>query len=97
MLFAISCLDKPDHGAVRAEIRPAHLAFLEANAARIKIAGPYLDDGGARMIGSLLVIEADDDAEARAFAEADPYARAGLFESVAIRPWKWVIGQPGDA
>ncbi len=97
MLFAISCIDKPDHGAVRAETRPTHLDFLEANAARIKLAGPYLDDDGERMTGSLLVIEAADAAEARAFAEADPYARAGLFESVAIRPWKWTIGKPEGA
>ena len=30
--------------------------------------------------------------EARAWAAADPYAKAGLFQSVAIREWKKVIG-----
>ncbi len=97
MLFVLSCIDKPGHGAVRAENRPAHLDFLKANAARIKVAGPYLDDAGESMVGSLLIIEAADAAEARAFAEADPYARAGLFERVEIRPWKWVVGQPEGA
>ena len=46
------------------------------------------------MTGSLLVIEADDIAAARAFAAADPYAKAGLFASVDIRPWKWIFGNP---
>ncbi len=97
MLFAISAIDKPGAEALRAQRRPDHLAYLEANAGRVRIAGPYMSDDGARMIGSLIVIEAADAAEARAFAEADPYARAGLFESVAIRPWKWVVGKPEDA
>lgn len=97
MLFAISAIDKPNAEEIRAEHRPAHLDYLKANAARVRIAGPYTSDDGARMTGSLIVIEAADAAEARAFAEADPYAQAGLFESVAIRPWKWVIGAPEGA
>jgi uncharacterized protein YciI len=35
-------------------------------------------------------------AAARAFAEADPYAQAGLFSSVDIRPWKWTLGAPKE-
>ncbi|MFQ5958223.1 MAG: YciI family protein [Alphaproteobacteria bacterium] len=94
MLFAISCIDKPDHGAVRLENRPAHIAYLESKAGTVRFAGPYTSEDGAAMTGSLLVIEADDLAAARAFAAADPYARAGLFESVDVRPWRWVIGNP---
>ena len=51
-------------------------------------------EDGAGMTGSLLIVEAADLAAAHAFAAGDPYAKAGLFESVAIRPWKWVIGNP---
>ena len=29
-----------------------------------------------------------------AMADADPYAVAGLFASVDIRPWKWLIRNP---
>jgi len=39
----------------------------------------------------LLVIEAADSAGAKAFAAGDPYAKAGLFESVAIKPYKKVL------
>ncbi len=31
MQFAIVCLDKPDHGHLRAENRPAHIDYLNAN------------------------------------------------------------------
>ncbi len=42
-------------------------------------------------MGSLLIMAFDDQGQARAFAEAAPYARAGLFESVTIRPFRKVL------
>ena len=50
----------------------------------LKAAGPFLDDE-CNMTGSLVVIEAANRDEALAIAQEDPYARAGLFESVEIR------------
>ncbi|TIN51131.1 MAG: hypothetical protein E5X95_05360, partial [Mesorhizobium sp.] len=47
--------------------------------------------------GSLVMIEAPDMAGAQALAAADPYAKAGLFESVEIRPWNWVFQKPAAA
>jgi len=94
MLFAVTCLDKPGHAAVRTDNRAAHLDFLKANAAAVKIAGPFTSDDGTAMVGSLLVVEAEDRAALDALLAADPYAAAGLFESVAVRPWRWVIGKP---
>jgi uncharacterized protein YciI len=95
MLFAVTCIDKPGHAHVRAENRPAHLDFLKANAAAVKLAGPFLSDDGQGMVGSLLVIEAADRAALDAMVAQDPYAAAGLFESVTVRPWRWTIGNPG--
>lgn len=89
-LFALICTDKADRHDLRAEVRAAHLAYLEATGA-VRLAGPFLDPEG-RMCGSLIVIEAADRAAAGAWAEADPYARAGLFAKVRIEEWKRVIG-----
>ena len=44
------------------------------------------------MAGSLVILEVPDRAAAEAWAAADPYARAGLFAQVTIRPWMKVIG-----
>ena len=33
---------------------------------------------------------------ARAIADADPYAKAGLFSSVRVRAWKWVVNAPAE-
>ena len=32
--------------------------------------------------------------EARAIADADPYAKAGLFQSVEVKPFNWVFNNP---
>jgi uncharacterized protein len=55
------------------------------------MAGPFLDEGG-QMTGSLIVLEVEGLAAAKDWAAADPYAKAGLFDSVAITEWKKVIG-----
>ncbi|QPC43240.1 YciI family protein [Kaustia mangrovi] len=96
MLFAIICTDKPDHGHIRAGTRPDHLAYLADLGERVRMAGPFTDETGDKMTGSLIVLEADTANEAREIAALDPYARAGLFETVDIRPWNWVItdGKP---
>jgi uncharacterized protein YciI len=48
-------------------------------------------------VGSLVIIKADDVAGAQATAAADPYAKAGLFSAVEIKPWNWVIKNPENA
>jgi len=94
MHFVIYCLDKPDHANVRAENRPAHVEYLKASADKIVAAGPLLDDAAEGMIGSTLIMEFTDRAEADDWAANDPYAKAGLFASVSVRPWKKVF--PAD-
>lgn len=90
MRFALICTDKPGHLEVRIANREAHLAWL-GQSAGVEMAGPFLD-ADSNMTGSMLIIEAADLAAARAWADADPYAKAGLFQSVDIRAWKKVIG-----
>jgi hypothetical protein len=94
MYFAIVCTDKPGRAALRGEVRPQHLAYLEQFREQVFAVGPLQSDDGTMMIGSLLVVDFADREAAEAFAAGDPYARAGLFESVVIRRWKKVI--PAD-
>ena len=90
MRVALICLDKPGALQVRLDNRPAHVEHLTSSGV-VELAGPFLDPQG-QMTGSLIVLEVPDLAAAKAWAAADPYAKAGLFESVAIREWKKVIG-----
>ncbi|WP_099866994.1 YciI-like protein [Pararhizobium haloflavum] len=98
MYFAVICRDKPDALQLRLDTRPTHLEHLNRvnESGALKVAGPLLGDDGKPM-GSLLIVEADDAEAARKLAEADPYAKAGLFESVEIRAWNWVFNAPSEA
>lgn len=87
MLFVLICTDKPDSLELRLATRPAHLAYLDTYVDKIVQAGPMLNAEG-RPCGSVLVIDVEDRAAAAGFAEADPYARAGVFESTIIRPYR---------
>jgi uncharacterized protein YciI len=93
MLFALICTDKPNSVELRMSVRPDHLKYLEGLGSTLKAAGPFTSDEGAPN-GSLVVIEAADRASAQVMAENDPYAKAGLFASVEIKPWKWLIKNP---
>ncbi|MCA1299763.1 YciI family protein [Stappia indica] len=93
MLYALICTDKPGAQQIRLDTRADHLAFLTAMGDRLKAAGPFLNDDGG-MTGSLVVIEAESRDEALAVSQEDPYARAGLFETVEIRPWNWALKNP---
>jgi uncharacterized protein YciI len=89
MLFALINTDRPGSLDLRLATRPAHLSYLESHAAKIVSGGALLDASG-QPAGSLLVVDVEDRAEAEAFAAADPYAKAGLFESTLARPFRQV-------
>ena len=72
------------------DTRPDHVAHLKAHSI-VEQAGPFLDDAGD-MCGSLIILNVESMDQARAFAEADPYAAAGLFADVQLIPWNRVIG-----
>jgi uncharacterized protein YciI len=87
MFFVIDCQDKLGHLAVRLENRDAHLNYLKDFEQQLIMAGPFVDSDN-QMIGSMLIMDFNDRGEADSFCAADPYALAGLFERVQIRPWR---------
>ena len=91
MHFIISCIDKADGGLeLRKANRDAHLAYLKAHADQVVAAGPTLSDDGESMTGSCLIMAFTDAAAAQAFCDGDPYAQAGVFDSISVTPWKKV-------
>lgn len=92
MLYACICKDKPNSSETRQQTRETHLEHLRNHAGAIVSAGPLLGNDGSTPVGSLLIVEADSLEAARAMMEADPYAKAGLFERIDVYPWRWVLG-----
>ena len=93
MYFVVRGFDRPGSLDVRMANREAHLAFVKGGPVKLHIAGP-LTDGAGQMRGSLLIFEADSEAELRDWLTGDPYQKAGLFERVEIDAFKWVVGAP---
>ncbi len=90
MRFALMTKDKSSALQTRLDNRDAHLAYI-AETGVVEMAGPVLDEAG-QMCGSLIILDAQDLAAAQAWADNDPYAKAGLFSNVTLQAWKKVIG-----
>jgi hypothetical protein len=86
MLFVITAMDKPNSRELRMSTRSAHFDYVRATGA-VRLGGPFVNEAD-EMIGSLIIIEAADIAEARRWQAADPYVRAGLFARAELYPWK---------
>ncbi|MGZ4991557.1 MAG: YciI family protein [Methylobacter sp.] len=100
MLYAIISEDVEDSLEKRLSVRPAHLERLQAlqDAGRLLLAGPHpsIDSdnpGAAGFTGSLVVAEFDSLAEARQWADVDPYIDAGVYTKVTVKPFKKVFPQ----
>jgi uncharacterized protein YciI len=95
MLFVAVCTDKAGMLDTRLSTRPTHLAWMESTNGAVKLAGPLLDPTGETPIGSMLIVEAADLAAAKALLAGDPYAKAGLFASTDVKPWRLGVGSLG--
>lgn len=71
-----------------AEVRPRHREYLTAlrEQCRLFASGPFEDDSGA-----LIIYEANNQADAEALIEADPFREAGVFQSWEMKPWRQVF------
>jgi hypothetical protein len=98
MWYAIEGYDGADVVARRAAARPAHLARLTAlrDQGRLMLAGPCPaidaeDPGPAGFTGSIVIAEFPSLPDARAWAEADPYVEAGVYQRVEVRPFRPIL------
>jgi len=98
MWYAIEGHDGPDVLSKRLAARAEHLARLTTlrDEGRLLLAGPCPaidadDPGPAGFSGSIVIAEFPSLDEARAWADADPYLAAGVYERVDVRPFKRVL------
>lgn len=98
MLYAIIATDRPGSLPARLAARPAHLERLRAlqDQGRLILAGPHPaidceDPGEAGFSGSLIVAEFSDLETAQAWAADDPYAQAGIYGEVQVKPFRKVF------
>ena len=90
-LFAFYCRDGENAATLRERLLADHLDHVEAHIDRFAVAGP-LKDGDAT-VGSLVIIRAEDAAEARVLFESDPYFAAGVWQSIRCDRFLGVAGE----
>ena len=98
MLYAIISQDVANSLELRKANRPDHLARLESlkQQGRLVLAGPHpaidgVDPGPAGFTGSLVIAEFESLADAQAWADDDPYLKAGVYDRVTVKPFKKVL------
>ncbi|MCC2605569.1 YciI family protein [Planctobacterium marinum] len=98
MYYLIYSEDVENSLPLRKQARPAHLARLNAlkEEGRLLVAGPCPaidaeDPGEAGFTGSMVVAEFADLLAAQAWADADPYLDAGVYQRTIVKPYKKVL------
>ena len=89
-LFAFLCRDAAGSASLRERLLKDHLAYIETVMANIAVAGPLKE--GDTTVGSLLIIKAETEEEARATFEGDPYFAAGVWDTVKVDRFLGVAG-----
>ena len=84
MLYIIYQIDGPESAEIRGATRAEHFKYLDAHEDILVLGGAMLADDGTTRTGSVLIINVDSLADARAFSENEPFRRAGLFARVEI-------------
>jgi uncharacterized protein len=81
----------PDYLQRRAPHRAEHLrlAWEAQRRGELILAGALAEPAD----GAVLLFEGENDNSARAFAQVDPYVKAGLVTRWSVRPWTTVVGE----
>jgi uncharacterized protein YciI len=97
--FVIIAKDIANSLEKRLAARPAHLERIGTlhEQGRVLVAGPCplsedLTNTSAGFSGSVIIAAFEHLNDAKSWAEADPYVKAGVYENVEVKPYKLVIG-----
>ncbi|GAD90635.1 MULTISPECIES: YciI family protein [Vibrio] len=98
MWYVIFSQDVKDSLQKRGSVRDKHLARLQdlQNQGRLLTAGPMpaIDSdnpGEAGFTGSTVIAQFETLQDAKAWADADPYIDAGVYQDVIVKPYKKVF------
>ena len=91
MFFLVLANDNDNSLEIRLNNRDKHLEFIKTPTeyVKIKMGGPVFKD--SKMVGSRLILEANNIEDVRTWLSLDPYNKAGLFKNVEIEEIKIVI------
>jgi len=82
-------LDRPGAGALRQELTPANLAYLQQHSDAVMARGQLLSDDGETQLGSVFLFDVRDMRTARELKSNMPFDRGGLYEDVVFHRWRF--------
>jgi len=85
--YAVFFQDNEAQAGKRMEFMKEHLAFLEANAARISAAGPMKNAETGSPAGGLWLVNAESLDDVISLVKADPFWPTGLRKSIEVLEW----------
>lgn len=91
-LFCFYCRDGENNEKLRAIHLEAQREWMAEHDENYLAAGPLLNKQGEH-VGSLLIIEAEDEAAARATVNDDPYLVGGVWQSIRVDEFQPVKGR----
>lgn len=94
-LFCFYCRDGEDSDKLRALHLKAQREFMAEHAENYLAAGPLTNRQG-EFVGSLLIIEAEDEQAARETVNDDPYLVGGVWQSIRVDKFEPVKGRWKD-
>ncbi len=90
-MFVVLFEENPDADpAIRTEVFPAHLAFLEQNAARIRDAGTLFHHDQSRY-GGMWIVTAASHSQVVDLIHSDPFWPTGLRLHFQVLEWRKVF------
>lgn len=87
MYFLMICTHKENADAARDAVRPEHRAYVASGGegrAKVLVGSAITDSAATAGIGNFGILEANSEADARAFAENDPFAKAGIVTDIKL-------------
>ncbi len=87
--FYVHALDKPGSTGLRAKLKEVNLKYIQARAGNVMVRGPLLSEDGQGEIGTVMLLDFPDMAQARAFVQGMPYNQEGLWEKPEFYRWRF--------
>ena len=91
-LFCFYCRDGENNDKLREVHKEAQRQFMAEHEENYRAAGPLTNKDGD-FVGSLLIIEAEDEEPARATVNDDPYLTGGVWQSIRVDRFQPVRGR----
>jgi uncharacterized protein YciI len=88
--FIVHCTDVADSAPLRDELRQDHRDYLDALGDKVIARGPLKTDDGESVVGSALLLDVANRAEAEALLADEPFNKAGVYGQMTFD--RWIFG-----